>query len=264
VQLAGKQAIASNVSRIVGGMEPMNDPPGGRPVRAEDASGFRLTPQFLLGLLVSAIGVLFTLENLRIIEDAYEYLRYWPAGLVLIGLLKILQPRPGLGGSLVGFLLTIGGTWLLLEEADVLRISFWNLWPLLLVFAGGYLVWQGVAAPRPRDAFNANATISALAVLGAVVRGNNSPAFRGGDLTAIMGGCEIDLRQAAIHGDAIIDIFALWGGIELRVPETWTVVSKVVPFMGGFDDQTRPPQAAGVHRLVIRGFILMAGVDVKN
>ena len=49
-------------------------------------------------------------------------------------------------------------------------------------------------------------------------------AFRGADLIAVMGGCEIDLRQAAINGEAVIDVFCMWGGIEIRVPEDWTVV----------------------------------------
>jgi predicted membrane protein len=103
-----------------------------------------------------------------------------------------------------------------------------------------------------------------MAILGGVSRGNNSSAFRGGDLLAIMGGCEIDLRKAAINGEATIDVFAMWGGIELRVPEDWTVVNRVVPLLGGVDDKTRPPQGTTGHLLVLRGFAIMGGIEIKN
>jgi predicted membrane protein len=106
--------------------------------------------------------------------------------------------------------------------------------------------------------------MSAMAILGGVSRGNNSRAFRRADLLAIMGGCEIDLRQAAINGEAVIDVFAMWGGIEIRVPEDWTVVSRVVPLMGGIVDKTRPPQGASAHRLVLRGCAFMGGIEIKN
>ena len=89
-------------------------------------------------------------------------------------------------------------------------------------------------------------------------------AFRGGELTAFMGGCDIDLRQAAIHGEAVIDVFAMWGGIDIRVPDDWRVIGRVTPIMGGFEDKTRPPRGAAAHTLVIRGFVLMGGVEVKN
>ena len=115
--------------------------------------------------------------------------------------------------------------------------------------------------PPPGDP---NATMSVMAIMGGVTRGNNSSAFRGADVLAFMGGCEIDLRKAAINGEAVIDVFAMWGGIEIRVPEDWTVVSHIVPLMAGVDDKTRPPQAATAHRLTLRGFILMAGVEIKN
>src|SRR4029453_15113672 len=134
------------------------------------------------------------------------------------------------GRPFCGLVFTFAGTWLLLEHTALVRISFLDLWPLLLVFFGVYLVWQGVSgAPRRAGTNDSNATVTATAILGGVNRGNNSPAFKGGDLTAIMGGCEIDLRQAGIDGEAVIDVFALWGGIEIRVPEDWTVVSGVVP-----------------------------------
>jgi predicted membrane protein len=117
--------------------------------------------------------------------------------------------------------------------------------------------------PSPRIT-DTNSTMSAMAILGGVSRGNNSRAFRGADLLAVMGGCVIDLRQAAINGEAVIDVFAMWGGIEIKVPEDWTVVSRVVPLMGGVDDKTRPPQTATAHRLVLRGFAVMGGIEIKN
>jgi predicted membrane protein len=223
----------------------------------------RFTPQLLVGLLIIVAGVLLTLDNLRIIDAAY-YLRFWPAGLIAVGMLKIWHAREGLGGSLGGFLFMAVGTWLLLEQTALIRISFWDMWPALLVLFGGFLVWQGMSGPRRRASADTNALVTAVAVLGGVARGNNSAAFRGGDLTAVMGGCELDLRQAAIDGEAVIDVFALWGGIEIRVPEDWTVVSRVTPLLGGVDDKTRPPQGAGRHRLVLRGFVIMAGVEVKH
>ena len=225
--------------------------------------GVRFTPQLVLGVLGILLGVVYTLDNLGYV-DAEQYTRYWPAGLIAIGLLKLWHSREGVGGAFGGLLFTLAGTWLLLERAAVVRISFWELWPMLLVFFGAYLVWQGVSAPRRRAAADENQTVTAVAVLGGVARGNNSPSFKGGDLTAFMGGCELDLRQASIDGEAIIDVFAMWGGIEIRVPDDWTVIVKAMPLMGGVDDKTRPPQGVSRHRLVIRGFVIMAGVEVKN
>lgn len=223
----------------------------------------RLTPQLVMGLLIIALGVLFTLDKLGI-ADADMYLRYWPVGLIAIGLTKLWQVRDGMGGAFGGLVFTLAGLWLLLEQTAVIRISFWEMWPLLLVLFGAYLVWQGLSGRRRLTGVDTTSTISATAILGGVLRRNNSRNFRGGDLTAVMGGCEIDLRQASINGDAVMEIFAMWGGIEIRVPEDWTVISRVTPLLGGVDDKTRPPQGTTAHRLTLRGFAIMGGVEVKN
>ena len=56
----------------------------------------------------------------------------------------------------------------------------------------------------------------------------------------------------------------MWGGIEIRVPEDWTVSSRIVPLMAGVEDKTRAPQGATDHRLVLRGFALMGGVEIEE
>lgn len=222
----------------------------------------RLTPQLVIGLLIVIAGVLFTLDNLGL-AYAEDYLRYWPVGLIAIGLVKLWQARVGQCGGFGGIVFVGIGSLLLLDAFGVLHVRLEQLWPLALVVFGASMVWRGLGGSRPR-ATDASETVSGVAILGGVKRGNNSRNFKGGDLTAIMGGCEIDLRQAAINGEATIELFAMWGGIELKVPEDWAVINRVVPLLGGVEDKTHPPQGAMTHRLVLRGFAVMGGIEVKN
>ncbi len=209
------------------------------------------------GLLFAGVGIWLQLEELDIIHVSLRDI--WPLGLLLFGGYLVwqglTQRRPAAPA--------LESTHFPPLDSPAFESTPWP-------DAGS--VSSDARAERTghsfRDATTAasepNATLSAMAIMGAVTRGNNSRAFRSGELLAIMGGLEIDLRKAAINGDAVIDIFALWGGIEIRVPENWMVVTHVVPLMGGVDDKTRPPQGATAHRLTLRGFVLMAGVEVKN
>jgi hypothetical protein len=228
-----------------------------------ETSGFRLTPQLLLGLLVATVGMLLTLDRLGYLY-ADDYIRFWPAGLIAIGGLKLWQSRGG-SGAMMGLVFVAAGIWLLLEEMTSLRIHIDDLWPLLLVVVGGYLVWQGLSTRATSNVQpDGRSTISAMAVLGAVTRGSSSRTFRGGDLTAILGGCELDLRASAIDGEAVVDVFALWGGIEIRVPDDWAVDSRVFPLLGSVEQKTEVIQGPAVHRLVVRGFAVMSGVEIRN
>jgi predicted membrane protein len=225
----------------------------------------RVTVQAVFGLLIIAVGVLFTLDNLDIL-DARDYLRYWPIGLVAIGSLKMYQASRGNRGWLSGAIFAGLGVWMLIERIVYVTIDARDVFPLALVTLGGYLVWRGFSGHGDTArAADGRADFSALAIMGGVVRKSNAQNFRGADLTAVMGGCEIDLRQASIApgGEAVIEVFAFWGGIELKVPEDWTVVSRVVPIMGGVEDKTHAPQTAD-KRLVIRGLLVMGGCSVKN
>jgi Domain of unknown function (DUF5668) len=226
--------------------------------------GVRLTPQLLFGLIVIAIGILFTLDNFGIVR-ADDYFRFWPTALIAIGGLKLWQARHGPGALAGGIFLAVG-IWLLGDQLGAFRLEFDQLWPLLLVGFGGYLVWQGLSerAPGRILAQPAGTRLSAMAILGAVSRRNNSQQFRGADLTAIMGGCELDLRGAAINGDSVIDVFALWGGIEIRIPQGWVIDSQIIPLLGGVEEKTKSIPGEVQHRLVLRGFAIMSGVEVKN
>ena len=227
----------------------------------------RITSQVILGLMAIVIGVIFTLDNLDII-DARDYLRFWPVVFVAIGSLKLWHARSDGHGWLGGLLFLGLGCFMLANRIIYFQFSSREFFPLVFIFIGGYLVWRGLGGRRRGQTLDGHSSFSGLAVMGGVARRSNSQAFKGADLTAIMGGCEIDLRQASIAPgtEAVIDVFAFWGGIDIKVPEDWAVVTRAVPLMGGVEDKTRVPQSlpAVEKRLVISGIVVMGGVVVKN
>ena len=232
----------------------MNPPPGGQE--------FRLTPQSILGLFVIAAGVLFTLDNLDIV-DAGDVLRYWPAVLLLIGVSQILQARTS-AGMIGGSIWILFGGVLLGERLDLISNVF-RFWPLFLVGVGVYVVWQSFNR-REVPPGEGSDRVSIVAVLGGVDRRVIAANFQGGDVTAFMGGGKLDLRDATMPPgtEALVDVTTMMGGFEIKVPETWNVVVEIIPFMGGYEDKTGHPTDPSAPRLRIRGFVMMGGVEIRN
>jgi hypothetical protein len=107
-------------------------------------------------------------------------------------------------------------------------------------------------------------TFSDVAIMSAVKRQSDSTAFRGGEATAVMGGADIDLRNAVMEGkEARLQVSSVMGGVKIRIPETWTVVSKVDTVMAGYENRTRQPSVDN-HRLILEGTVLMGGLKVTN
>jgi hypothetical protein len=224
----------------------------------------RLTPQLVIGIAVATVGVLFTLDNLGFLY-AGDFLRFWPIVLVVIGAVQITDARTP-ARVISGLIWLFLGSVMLGERLDLFRWNVWDFWPVVLVAAGGYIVWQAFVrdSGKSREADSAG-MVSGIAVLGGFQRKLGSDDFRGGELTAFMGGCHLDLRGAKmVGGEAVLTVFAMMGGIELKVPEDWRVVVDVVPFLGGIEDRSMPPQEESSPRLVVKGFVMMGGVEVRN
>jgi len=228
----------------------------------DSQSGFRLTPQLVLGLLALAAGVLFLLDNLNVLS-AFDYLRFWPLGIIALGLAIVFETGKA-PGHLAGMLLIAFGSILLLSNLHVIHFRFRDFLPIILVIIGGSLVYQVFARERISSPQSVS-SVSAISILGGVTKAPNTKDFRGGELTAIMGGCEIDLRSADMQADeAVINVFAFWGGIEIKVPENWSVVSQVIPLLGGCEDRSQAPKDISPKRLMIKGFVIMGGIEVRN
>jgi hypothetical protein len=216
--------------------------------------------RLLAGFVLLALGTLFLLDNLGWI-DAERFFDLWPLILVFFGITRLMRPtRKGFGLFLVIF-----GLWLLLYNFDIFRQAPWDLWPLLLILLGGALIWQAMSPGRLSPGTEQGGYLTALAIVGGSRHRVVSKEFRGGEATAILGGCIIDLRDAAPGGDrAVLDVFALGGGIEILVSEHWQVDMRGRPILGGFADERTRIGVDPKHLLIVKGTAIMGGVAVKD
>jgi Domain of unknown function (DUF5668) len=223
----------------------------------------RLTPQVFVGIAFIVIGVATALETLGI-ADATRYLHWWPAFLIGLGLVKLTQAQTGPGLFGAGFWLLVG-SWLLADNLGFDVPEIWEAWPVLLILAGLVVIWHATRRVPSRPSGETDPTVNMLAIMAGVTRRSLAKTFRGGEATAIMGGCEIDLRDAALDpAGATIDVFAFWGGIEIKVPQGWRVENRVFALMAGAEDSTKGTAPAGAPTLVVRGLVVMGGVEIKN
>lgn len=215
--------------------------------------------QLMVGLLFVAAGVLLMLGTRGIIQDLR---RFWPLLLIAGGIIKLRSPN---SDSRVGsWVLIAGGSFFLMANLGLVTLSARDLVALVIILAGGSLVWRAVtrSPDLPEDA---TLRVNDVGILGGVERTCSTQDFQGGELTAIMGGVEIDLREASISNPpAVLEIFALWGGIQLKVPEDWSVSVETRPVMGGVVDKTRPPRGGSDKKLVLTGYAVMGGVEIRN
>ncbi len=221
-----------------------------------------------IGVILIVLGAFFVLENVGVLDNFWEILgTYWPFLLILAGAYNIAtNPAGKTGGiivALVGALLLINN----LDQVEVFtRISFW---PLLLILVGLWFLLQGGKDAEVIDKESLNSI--------AIFSGNSSKIvsqnFKGGSSVSVFGGTEVDLREANIsrgrEGEVKFDVFAMFGGADIYVPENWQVVVKGIPVFGGLDDKTgdstqKSENGKEGSTIIINYLAIFGGVDVKN
>ncbi len=105
----------------------------------------------------------------------------------------------------------------------------------------------------------------AVAILGGFSRKGDWVAPKQFSAVAILGGGEIDLREARFAEPVVtINVVAIMGGVEITVPDDATVRVNGVGLMGAFDHSSSGTGAPGGPTIVVNGVAIMGGVDVKR
>jgi predicted membrane protein len=227
--------------------------------------------QIYLGIFLMFAGMVLTVDRLGLLATT-GIARFWPVLVIAPGV-ALLFSRADSRGRFWGAFWAILGSWLLLRSLGIITIGLGDLLgPLLLVFIGVKLVTRTSGFRLPFGVHNSSDPAQLFAVMSEAKRINNDNPFKGMQISAFMGGCQLDLRLATIPpGEAaVIDVFSMMGGTEIWVPASWTVESQIAPIMGSVDDKRLPamPSPVGAveapRRLLLRGTVIMSGLTIKN
>jgi hypothetical protein len=239
---------------------------------------------FLFGALIVAAGVVLLLDQQGIINADRVFSYFWPVIMIAAGSAMLIDCRGRGGRGFWGIWLLAIGLILMLENLGVAHIRFDMVWPLIVIGVGVLMIWQA-AGPRIRPdgttkppwpeiinrwsrTGSPEADFNGIAILGGFKRRITSKKFKGGSVLSVMGGFQIDLRQADMEGDtATIEAMSFMGGGEIKVPDEWLVSMEGISLFGAFVDETdqQPPAVTGTQKkLIMKGASLFGGIVVKN
>lgn len=230
---------------------------------------------FIWGVIIVVVGLALLLRQLGMIPFD-PVARFWPLILVVFGVMNLMNAS----GRFFGFVLILAGAVLQLNRLGITHFSFADLWPIALIAVGLLLMWGSLetrgflrakakALQDLRDhvtgANDPLTMLNAVAVFGGCERRVSGENFQGGKATAVFGGIELDFTSADMEDEAILEVNCVFGGVEIRVPQTWHVHSRSLPVFGGFEDNTRQPYNPGKTKtLVITGMVVFGGIEIKN
>lgn len=240
--------------------------------------------RIVIGILIIVAGSILLLDSLNI-GIAVDVWDYWPLILIVIGVGKLLEPQES-RSYFWGIIFTAVGVLFLLNNLGYIDFWFDDLWPIILILIGLAIIKGGLFRHGVRVAVIANGEkgnsgtdccrssgdsqvvgnnfIDISAILGGWDHSFSSKKLKGGRASAIMGGCDIDLRNADMEGDSmVVEASAIMGGVEIRVPSHWQVVMRGTPILGAMENKTKPSEDA-VKKLIVNGSVIMGAIEVTN
>lgn len=218
--------------------------------------------KILFGLLFIAVGIIYGMQELGIISElGLDAGLIFPGLMVVIGLIILINNHNIIFGGIV----TLLGTASILDNwyPQVSKIIF----PGILVIIGIELLFgslfKKISFGRNNMKIDKSNEVSAIAVLGGVEKKISNQDFKGGTAMAFLGAVVLDLTDIKLTADAVLDLNAFMGGVEIRLPSTIRIRSDINGFLGGVEIKHKPADITEEHILILKGNAVMGGIEVK-
>jgi len=227
--------------------------------------------RILLGGILIVLGGIFLLNTMDILDFRFAQVVFsWPFVFMVIGLFILVNTeKKFLGGVFTG----IGALFLIPRIFPEIDYDGGIIIPIFLIILGTYIILKkrkldsGSQFTSDTSKMNRD-KIDDVSIFGGGTKIISSNNFKGGNITAIFGGSEINLINCQLaEGDNVLDVLCVFGGTTIILPKEWDVVINVTSVLGGFSNKAiRNPSVVidQSRTLHIKGLAMFGGGEVKT
>ena len=224
-----------------------------------------------IGILIILAGLAILFHRLDVFSPQVDdILISWQMLLIVIGVWNLFFNQ----SKVAGIILIAVGVFFLIPDLFILPHDFRrNFWPLLLIVVGAFILFRAFPSRRKESVVNPldgdpMEYIDETNLFSGSEKKISTQNFRGGKITSIFGGSEIDLSSSQLaEGTQVLEVFYMFGGSSITVPNDWVVVNKVTSILGGFSDKRNASPAQPIVSnkiLIIQGFVMFGGGEIKG
>ncbi len=229
------------------------------------------------GIFILLIGVVALLKVTN--PDLPRWVFSWK--MFLIGLGLFMGFKHNFKGVAWLILILVGAAFIITDITSNTEARKF-IWPGVLIIGGLYLIlrprnsWHsfdddgnfGSSDPalQTETTYTKDDFIDSTCIFSGSKKRIISKNFKGGDIVNIFGGNEIDLTQADMTHEAVIEVTTIFGGTKLIIPSNWEIKSEAVMIFGGIEDKRHivPVAEAPSKTIVLKGTVIFGGIDIKN
>ena len=220
------------------------------------------------GIAIVALGVIFGGNAIGLFNFDVFFDGWWtlfiivPSAISLITEKERLQSLAFLGAGIIMLLAA--------QHVFEWEVAWKAILALFLILIGLSIIFRSIfhskndkeVEKKVKDADDKTMDAQ-TAVFSGSERVYNDEVFSGSNMVAIFGGAELDLRKAKFTKDTVIKAFALFGGVDIKVPEDVNIKSKSGFIFGGISDD-RKGESKGKYTIYLDAAGGFGGITISD
>ena len=220
----------------------------------------------IIGVLLIALGVILGGNALNLFSIDLLFDGWWTLFIIipcLIGLFTDSDKKGSIIGLAIGVLLLLA-----CQEVIDFDIVWKLLLPIVIIVIGISLVFKNSFNKEANEKINElNKKLNIEEGYTATFSGQeiklDNQEFKGTTINAVFGGVKFDLRNSIIKKDAVINASAIFGGIDIFVPDNVVIKIKPTSIFGGVENKKNQVEGKDTVTLYINATCIFGGVDIK-
>ena len=220
------------------------------------------------GILLVVVGVIFGLNTLEITDINLFFNGWWTLFIIIPCFIDLFKEKDKTG-NLIG----IGiGVFLLLACQGIVSFDLLIdlMFPAILVVIGFSLIFKDTfnskVKKKVRELDNKGKKNEYCATFGGQDLVFNDEEFFDSEISSVFGSVKCDLTDAILKDETLIDVSAIFGAVELTLPDDVVVKVTSTPIFGGVSDKRKKSKKGNKNSqktIYINALCMFGGVDIK-